>query len=83
MRRGHRRRAADKRPHLSLRRSAADAAGHRDDLAGSDHEQTGGRFLASATLDHPERARAHLAAGPDRAASSRSSSTCIIEKSRS
>ena len=52
VRRGRRRPRPTDAADLSLRRSAANAAGHRDDLAGPDHEQTGRRFLASAALDH-------------------------------
>ena len=69
-------------PDLALRRPAANASRHRDDLARADDEQPWRRFVASTALDDAESARAHFPLGPDRAASSRSSSACIGEKSR-
>ncbi len=72
--------------YLGLALAGAKPAGQGHDLGGTHDEQPRGRLVAAATLDDPERAAAHR---PEpfgwaaRAASSRSSRTCIGEKSRS
>ena len=64
-----------------------DAAREGDDLGRADDQEAGRRLVAATALDDPEAAASHRALrGPDpgvaRAASSRSSSACIGEKSR-
>ena len=48
---------------LALRRAAANAAGHRDDLAGPDDEQARRRLAGPAALDDAERPAAHAGLG--------------------
>ena len=67
---------------VRLRLAHPDAAGERHDLGRADDQEPGRRLVVPATVDEPERAAAHEIGPPARAASSRSSSACIGEKSR-